>query len=59
MHDGTFQHWDTHLAEATWPVNTRGGSASQPSPDQTKLQHTLEGGNIPNVHIRNLLGKTV
>ncbi|KAK4806782.1 hypothetical protein QYF61_005578 [Mycteria americana] len=58
MGAGTFKHWDTHLAKATWLVNTR-GSVNRPGPAQSKLLRTVEGDKVPVVHIKNMLGKTV
>ncbi|KAK4807213.1 hypothetical protein QYF61_024333 [Mycteria americana] len=58
MGGGTFKHWDTHLAKATWLVNTR-GSVNRAGPAQSKLLRTVEGDKVPVVHIRNMLGKTV
>ncbi|KAK4819555.1 hypothetical protein QYF61_007066 [Mycteria americana] len=55
---GTFKHWDTHLAKATWLVNTR-GSVNRAGPAQSKLLRTVEGDKVPVVHIKNMLGKTV
>ena len=57
MGSGTFKHWDTHLAKATWLVNTR-GFANQAGPAQSEILHTVEGDRVPVVHI-NMLGKTV
>jgi len=51
---GTFKHQSTHLAKATWLVNTR-GSTNRAGPAQSKLLHTVEGDKVP-VH---MLGKTV
>ncbi|KAK4807118.1 hypothetical protein QYF61_018459 [Mycteria americana] len=58
MGGGTFKHWDTHLAKATWLVNTR-GSVNRAGPAQSKLLRTVEGDKVPVVHIKNVLGKTV
>ncbi|KAK4807126.1 hypothetical protein QYF61_018467 [Mycteria americana] len=58
MGGGTFKHWDTHLAKATWLVNTR-GSVHRVGPAQSKLLCTVEGDKVPEVHIKNMLGKTV
>ena len=57
MGGGTFKLWDTHLAKATWLVNTR-RSANQAGPAQSKLLHTVEGDKVLVAHI-NMLGKTV
>ncbi|KAK4828480.1 hypothetical protein QYF61_026705, partial [Mycteria americana] len=57
MGGGTFKHWDTHLAKATWLVNTR-GSANRAGPAQSELLHIVEGDEVPVVHIKNMLGKT-
>ncbi|KAK4829996.1 LOW QUALITY PROTEIN: hypothetical protein QYF61_008166 [Mycteria americana] len=58
MGGGTFKHWDTHLAKATWLVSSR-GSASRAGPARLKLLHAAEGDKVPVVHIKNMLGKTV
>ena len=58
MGGGTFKHWDTHLAKATWLVNTR-GSVNRAGPAQSKLLRTVEGDKVSVVHIKNMLGKTV
>jgi len=58
MGDGTFKNWDTHLAKATWLVNTR-GSTNRAGPAQSKPQRPVEGDKVPLVHMRNMLGKTV
>ncbi|KAK4824750.1 hypothetical protein QYF61_018222, partial [Mycteria americana] len=55
---GMFKHWDTHLAKATWLVNTR-GSANQADLAQSKLLRIVEGDKVPVVHIKNMLGKKV
>ena len=55
---GTFKNWNTHLAKATWLVNTR-GSTNWAGPAQSKLPCPVEGDKIPIVHMRNMLGKTV
>lgn len=57
MGDGTFKHWDTHLAKATSSVNTR-GSANQAGHAQTRLLYTVAGDRIPAVHIKSMLRKT-
>ncbi|GAB0188949.1 hypothetical protein GRJ2_001360200 [Grus japonensis] len=58
MGGGTLKHWDTHLAKATWLVNTR-GSANRAGPAQSKLPHPVEGDKVPVVRMKNMLGKTV
>jgi len=58
MGGGTFKNWDTHLAKATWLVNTR-GSTNRAGPAQSKPQRPAEGDKVPVVHMRNMLGKTV
>jgi len=58
MGGGTFKNWDTHLAKATWLLNTR-GSTNQAGPAQSKHQRPVEGDKVPVVHMRNMLGKTV
>ena len=58
MGGGTFRHWDTHLAKATWLVNTR-GSANRAGPAQSEILHTVEGDRVPVVHTKSMLGKTV
>jgi len=55
---GTFKHWDTHPAKATWLVNTR-GSTNGAGPAQSKLPRTAEGDKVPAAHMKNMLGKTV
>ncbi|KAJ7418416.1 hypothetical protein WISP_59219 [Willisornis vidua] len=55
---GTFKHWDQHLAKATWLVNTR-GSVNQAGPAQPESLHTVDGGKVPVIHLRGMLGKTV
>jgi len=54
----TFKNWDTHLAKATWLVNTR-RSTNRAGPAQSKPQCPVEGDEVPVVHMRNMLGKTV
>jgi len=58
MEGGTFKNWDTHLAKATWFVNTR-GSINRAGSTHSKPQHPVEGDKVPVVHMRNILGKTV
>ncbi|XP_074710644.1 uncharacterized protein LOC141937115 isoform X2 [Strix uralensis] len=58
MGGGTFKHWDTHLTEATWLVNTR-GSANRAGPAQSKLPHAVDGDKVPVMRMRDLLGKMV
>jgi len=59
MGSGTFKNWDTHLAKATWLVNTR-GSTNRAGPAQSlKPQRPVEGDKVPVVHMQNMLGKTV
>ncbi|GAB0183648.1 hypothetical protein GRJ2_000830100 [Grus japonensis] len=58
MGGGTLKHWDTHLAKATWLVNTR-GSANRAGPAQSKLPRPVEGDKVPVVRMKNMLGKTV
>ena len=58
MGGGTFKNWDTHLAKATWLVNTR-GSTNQAGPAQSKPQRPVEGDTFPVEHLWNILGKTV
>ncbi|GAB0210139.1 hypothetical protein GRJ2_003479700 [Grus japonensis] len=58
MGGGTLKHWDTHLAKATWFVNTR-GSANRAGPAQSKFRPTVEGDKVPVVRMKNMLGKTV
>ncbi|GAB0176080.1 hypothetical protein GRJ2_000073200 [Grus japonensis] len=55
---GTLKHWDTHLAKATWLVNTR-GSANQAGLAQSKFPRPVEGDKVPVVRMKNMLGKTV
>lgn len=58
MSSGTFKHWDTHLAKATWLVNTR-VPVSWAGQAQSKLLHTVEGNKVPVVHIKSMLRKTI
>jgi len=58
MGGGPFKHWDTHLAKASWLVNTR-RPTNQASHAHTKLPHPVEGDKVPVVHLKNMLGKTV
>jgi len=53
---GTFKHWEKHLAEATWLVNTQ-GAVNRDGPAQSSSLHTVEGHKVPVVHIKNMLGK--
>jgi len=56
MGGGTFKHWEMHLAEATWLVNTRGAiNCDGPS----SSLHTVKGDKVPVVHVKNMLGKVV
>ena len=54
----TLKHWDTHLAKATWLVNTQ-GSANHAGPVQSNLLHTVKGDKVLVVHIKNMLSKTI
>ena len=56
MGDGTFKHWEKHLAEVTWLVNTQ-GSFNCDVPDISL--HTVKRDKVPVVHVKNMLGKTV
>jgi len=58
MGSGTFKHWEKHLAEATWLVNTR-GSINRGGPTQSSSLHTVEGDKVPVIHVKNMLGKAV
>ncbi|GAB0181790.1 hypothetical protein GRJ2_000644300 [Grus japonensis] len=58
MGGGTLKHWDTHLAKATWLVNTR-GFANRAGPAQSKFPRPVEGDKVPVVRMKNMLGKTV
>ncbi|GAB0206855.1 hypothetical protein GRJ2_003151100 [Grus japonensis] len=58
MGGGTLKHLDTHLAKATWLVNTL-GSANRAGPAQSKLPRPVEGDKVPVVCMKNMLGKTV
>jgi len=58
MWGGTLKNWDTHLAKATWLVNTR-GSTNRAGRAQEKLPRTVEGDKVPVKHMKNMLGKTV
>ncbi|XP_065600898.1 uncharacterized protein LOC136053871 [Cyrtonyx montezumae] len=49
MGGGTFKHWEKHLAEATWLVNTR-GSVNQGGLTQSGFLQTIEGAKVPVVH---------
>ena len=53
-----FKHWEKHLAEATWLVNTR-GSISRDGPTHSSSLHTVEGDKVPVVHVKSMLGKAV
>ena len=55
---GTYKHWEKHLAEATWLVNTR-GSINRDGPTQSGSLHTVEGDKVPVVHVKSMLGKAV
>ena len=39
MRFGTFKNWDTHLAKATWLVNTRGSTSADRA-----LEQATQGG---------------
>ena len=56
MGGGTFKHWEKHLAEATWLVNTR-GSINRDGP--ASFLHTVKGDKVPVIHVKNMLGKAV
>ncbi|GAB0203588.1 hypothetical protein GRJ2_002824400 [Grus japonensis] len=58
MGGGTLKHWDTHLAKATWLVNTR-GSANRAGPAQSKFPRPVEGDKVPVVHMKNMLGQII
>ena len=58
MGGGTFINWDTHLAKATWLVNTR-GFTHRAGTAQSESQCPVEGDKVPVVHMQNMLGKTV
>jgi len=58
MGAGTFKHWDTHLAKATWLVNTQ-GSANWAGPAHSNLLYITEGDKVLLVLIKNILGETV
>jgi len=45
MGGGTFKNWDTHLAKATWLLNTR-GSTNRAGPAQSKPQRPVEGDKV-------------
>ena len=55
---GNFKHWDTHLAMATWLVNTR-GSTNWAGSAQLKYLHTVEGDKVPVVHMKNMIGNSL
>lgn len=52
MATGTFRHWNTHLAKATWLVSTRGSA-------NPNLLHSVQEDKVPVVHVKDTLGKTV
>ena len=52
----TFKHWNKHLAEATWLVNTR-VSINHYGP--ASFLHTVKGDKVPVIHVKNMLGKAV
>ena len=56
MRGRSFKHWEEHLAEATWLVNTR-GSINRDGPASSL--HTVKGDKVPVVHIKNMFGKAV
>lgn len=56
MGGGTFKHWEKHLAEATWVVNTR-GSINRAGPTQSSSLHTVERDKVPVVHVKSMWGK--
>ena len=56
MGGGSFKHWEKHLAENTWLVNTR-GSISRDSPAGSL--YTVKGDKVPIVHIESMLRKAV
>ena len=58
MGDGTFKHWEKHLAETTWLVSSQ-GSVSCDGPAQSSSLHTVKRDKVPVVHLKNMLGKTV
>ena len=45
----TLKHWEKHLAEATWLVNTR-QSISCDGPAQSKSLHNVKKDKVPVVH---------
>ncbi|RMC22144.1 hypothetical protein DUI87_03017 [Hirundo rustica rustica] len=47
---GSFKNWEQHLAKATWLVNTR-GSINRAGPAQSESLHTVDGENVPVVHV--------
>ena len=52
----TLKHWEKHLAEATWLVNTR-GSISRDGPTQSSSLHTVKGDKVSVVRVKSMLGK--
>jgi len=58
MGGGNFQHWDMHLAKATWFINPR-GSANRAGPAQSKLPGPVPGDEVPIAHLKNMLGQPV
>jgi len=55
---GIFKHWEKHLAEATWLVNTR-GSISRDGPTPSSSLHNVQGGKVPVAHAKSTLGTVV
>ena len=51
-----FKHWEKHLAEATWLVNTQ-GPINRNGP--TSSLHTVKGDKAPVVHVEIMLGRVV
>ena len=55
MGGGTFKHWEKHLAEATWLVNTR-GSINRDGPASSL--HTVKGDKGPCNTCKEHVGKS-
>ena len=56
MGGGTFKHWEKHLAEATWLVNTQ-GSINRDGPASSL--HTVKGDKVLVIRVKNMLKKAV
>jgi len=58
MGSGTFKHWDTHFAKATWLVTFR-VSTNWAGSAHLKLPHTVEADKMRVVQMKNILEKTI